>query len=215
MNGYFIHRRGGGRKYGDAEVGASVFLDEHSVARDEVTVRDAQVYGSEVLGRARVLGGIIVGSVVGGVTVVAGDVRIVDSLVVCEEVSGRARVEQARLEGQVVVTEEAHVFGVRLGGALRVFGSAVLEGDWELVGRGRIHAGVWRRAPLVAEVGRFSLTECVAGKFHIGCWCRSIAEWRRAGPRLGRMHGWSADDVRLCRAFGDKVEEVQGGALAG
>lgn len=91
-----------------------------------------------------------------------------------------------------------------------VVGNADLIGPWMLEGIARIPEGVWTRPPrfqLISgdngvEVG---LTEGITknGQKHalMACWNKPVRQWLHAGPRLGRLHGWTAEQVETARVF--------------
>lgn len=81
-----------------------------------------------------------------------------------------------------------------------------LYGDWELKGNARICEGTWRRAPRFKRITGdngvdFGLTEAVPGYAMLGCWKKPLTELLKAGPRLGRKHGWSEKQITTAKLF--------------
>lgn len=89
-----------------------------------------------------------------------------------------------------------------------------LYGNWELSGNARIHEGVWHRAPRFRRITGdngvdFGLSECKPGHAMLGCWCKPLTELLRAGPRLGRKHGWSEEQIRAAKEFYEMLGDVR------
>lgn len=81
-----------------------------------------------------------------------------------------------------------------------------LYGNWSLEGNFRIHEGVWHRSPrtqrITGENGvDTGITECKPGYAMMACWCKPISSWLHAGPRLGRLHKWTEEQIETARLF--------------
>lgn len=89
-----------------------------------------------------------------------------------------------------------------------------LHGSWKLEGNARIHEGVWHRKPRYLRITGdnqvdFGLTECKPGYAMLGCWCKPLKELLTAGPRLGRKHGWTAEQIRAAKEFYESLADVK------
>jgi hypothetical protein len=195
----------------------------------------ARVLRSKIAGSAWVFGAKIVDSSVGvwlkdergrdfesqpAFPVVQGDYVLIDnSHVFCEEVTaggpGYLTVSHSELYEKVVVRDRAELRHVIATGQARVVGTAKVTGDAEnkilLSGLMHLHEGEWLVAPRYAEVGRadgpihVGVTECVAGKINVGCWCRPMEWWLARDARKGwrfaqNLLGWSDAEIAEVRA---------------
>jgi hypothetical protein len=87
-----------------------------------------------------------------------------------------------------------------------------LYGNWTLEGNFRIHEGVWRRAPRAVRITGdngvdVGITECKPGFAMMACWCKPISTWLHAGPRLGRLHKWSEEQINTARLFYEELAD--------
>lgn len=76
-----------------------------------------------------------------------------------------------------------------------------LYGQWRLDGIARIPCGIWHRSPRFVEINgeefRAGITESTNGHALIACMRQPLIKWLHAGPRLGRMLGWTPEQVQI------------------
>lgn len=93
-----------------------------------------------------------------------------------------------------------------------------LYGNWTLEGNARIPCGIWHRAPRFlritgpAENGiqiDVGLTESTDNHALMACWRKPITQWLKAGPRLGRLHGWTAAQIQAAKEFYEELADVR------
>lgn len=89
-----------------------------------------------------------------------------------------------------------------------------LHGAWKLEGNARIPTGIWHRPPrfcrITGENGvDVGLTESTEGHALMACWRKPITTWLKAGPRLGRKHGWTAEQIRAAKEFYEELADVR------
>lgn len=89
-----------------------------------------------------------------------------------------------------------------------------LHGSWRLEGNARIPEGVWHRAPRFARITGengvdFGLTESLPGYGMLGCWKKPLTELLKAGPRLGRKHGWTEEQIHQARLFYEELADIK------
>lgn len=89
-----------------------------------------------------------------------------------------------------------------------------LHGTWRLQGNARIPTGVWFRPPrylrIIGENGvDVGLTESTDGYALMACWRKPITSWLKAGPRLGRLHGWSTEQIRAAKEFYEELADIR------
>lgn len=89
-----------------------------------------------------------------------------------------------------------------------------LHGSWRLEGTARIPTGCWYRPPrwlrITGENGiDVSLTESTNGHALMACWRKPITQWIHAGPRLGRLHGWTGEQIRAAKEFYEEIGDVK------
>lgn len=88
-----------------------------------------------------------------------------------------------------------------------------LHGSWTLEGNARIPTGCWFRAPrylrITGENGvDVGITESTDGYALMACWRKPITSWLKAGPRLGRLHGWSSEQIRAAKEFYESLGDI-------
>lgn len=184
------HKNGGGKKFGnDCDVSADTYLDRQSSVGDSAEIYDSRIYDSKVYGSALVSRASVWESTLTDTVRVMGGEKgavIVDCLLS----------EDTRISG------DSTLYGVNLRNA-RVFGDAVLEGNWELDEFVSIHRGKWNQPPrykvIEDENIRVVLSECTGDHFHLGCWCLPRATWFRKGyrQRLGAHSGWTPAQIEF------------------
>jgi hypothetical protein len=164
---FLRHKNGGGRKFGnECEVSDDTFLDRRSSVGDRAEVFNASIHNSIVCDDTRVHG-------------YPNPVSITDSAL-----TGNTRVWQAPTISDCSLSN------------VSVFGTAVVAGV-TLDGFVRLHAGLWVSAPrferLSAPGLEVTISECVPGYGHIGCWCKPYETWFRPGyrQRIGKVSGWT------------------------
>lgn len=131
-------------------------------------------------------------------------------------ICAQSRVCGVYLEGCILdrVIAENGIYSGKLTLIEVVAETCELYGDWELRGNGRIHEGVWHRSPRFRRITgdngvNFGLTECKPGYAMMGCWCKPITELLKAGPRLGRKHGWTGEQIRAAKEFYEEIGDVK------
>lgn len=87
-----------------------------------------------------------------------------------------------------------------------------LHGSWKLEGIARIPTGCWFRPPRFLHITgdnnvSVGLTESTDGYALMACWRKPITSWLRAGPRLGRLHGWSSEQIRAAKEFYESLAD--------
>lgn len=88
-----------------------------------------------------------------------------------------------------------------------------IYGNWSLEGNARIPTGIWHRAPryrrITGENGvDIGLTESTEGYALMACWRKPITKWIHAGPRLGRLHGWTGEQIRAAKEFYEEIGDI-------
>lgn len=118
----------------------------------------------------------------------------------------RSEVWHSRIEGEARVWGGAYLLGVRVMNKARIAGASVWARDAEDIIIDRLmwlDRGRWFAAPRYAEIEgaglHVGLTECVDGRYHIGCTCQTYDEWTREGyrERLGQRAGWQPDQIEF------------------
>jgi hypothetical protein len=89
-----------------------------------------------------------------------------------------------------------------------------LHGTWRLEGNARIPTGIWYRPPrykrITGENGvDIGLTESTEGYALMACWRKPITQWIKAGPRLGRLHGWTSEQIMAAKEFYEELGDVK------
>lgn len=184
------HPNGNGKKYGnDCDVSADTYLDQESSVGDLAEIYDSRIYESKVYGSAFISRASIWESTITDTARIIGGEK-------------GAVVAECSLSGDTRVSGNPTLYGVLLNNA-RVFGDAVLEGDWSLTEFVSIHRGVWDRPPRYKVIDdeniRVVLSECTDDHFHLGCWCLPRETWFRPGyrQRLGARSGWTPQQVEF------------------
>ena len=186
------HRNGGGAKWGnDAEVDSQSFLHRTSSVGDSAEVH---------------------GSIIDEGCLIADSAQVVNAHLTRTSVTGNARItgtgthpvsiSDSDVSGETRVWGGPSIQGVRLHNA-RVFGNAVLVGEWEITDYLRVHAGYWLSPPRHALIEGPNvdtiISECEGDNFHIGCWCLPRETWFRKGyrQRLGKVSGWTPEQIEF------------------
>lgn len=184
------HPNGNGKKFGnDCDVSADSYLDRQSAVGDSAEVYDSRLYGSRVSDSAVIHRASVWDSIIGGTARILGGEK-------------GAVLAECMISGDTRVSENPTIYGVHLRNA-RVFGDAVLEGDWSLEDFVSIHRGTWKQPPrykvIEDENIRVVLSECTDDHFHLGCWCLPRETWFRPGyrQRLGAHSGWTPDQIQF------------------
>ncbi len=179
---YLRHPNGKGKLMDDSDVSKSAHLSEDSVAVENAVIRDARVTNSSlVCGNARILGGTVSGSFVGGNA----------------SISGKAYLGGVVARDNAQIYEKPVILGCNLitvEGFARVYGDTILEGAFTLSGRMRVNAGHWTRAPRFVDLGFEAVTESKLGAM-VGCRDRTVDYWQKHGPRLGERWGLSEEQI--------------------
>lgn len=207
MPDYLRHPNGRGKLYGDAEANRATFIDKTSSVSGSAKLRDCRLeQGSLAKGKCQVYGGDYLRTIIAGQTICAGDPVAISSILDCSEVSGKPWLhtvvalsgteicDSPRLEGAVLaplVLQDATVYG-----------SAEIRGAFIVTGR--VHEGVWTRAPKHVKLPWCDLSECVVKNGEqqvlLDCRCRSVSYWTKHGPKLARHWGWSQDQIDVTLA---------------
>lgn len=182
------HKNGGGRVFGnDASADADTYLDRKSSIGDSAETYDARIYNSQIYDSAIVHRASVWDSSIGGTSRILGGEK-------------GAVLADCSLLGDTRISENPTIYGVFLRNA-RVFGDAVLEGNWSIDEFVSIHRGMWVQPPRYKVIEgdniRVVLSECVDDHFHLGCWCLPREIWFRPGyrQRLGAHSGWTPAQV--------------------
>lgn len=185
------HPNGGASKHGtDVHVSADSFCDVNS----------------RLYGKSAVIGSALVGSMVEDAQVFSSKLRFAHAVtsVVAEsnlnrvcavgcvlhrvDVLGNAGGEKHQMHLTHVVAENCELYG-----------------EWELTGNARIPCGVWHRAPRFCRITGdgvdVGLTESTDGHALMACWRKPTYKWLAFGPRLGRKHGWTEQQIKQARDF--------------
>jgi hypothetical protein len=202
----YRHRKGGGKIYGtDADASPDSYLDLKTAIEGNSHVVGSVLVGTQAFDlfavNSRFDGSVLAASRVVNSTLL--DCRVKDSEIV------QAWVNDSQLSSCIVrpiQSERPTINTVALRNVL-VEGDSDLRGPWTLDGLARIHRGVWEQAPRFMEVKgengvHVGVTECTEGYAHIACRCKPVKAWLEAGPRLGRILGWTGEQIKqVCRTF--------------
>ncbi len=189
------HRNGRGLLLDDAEANRSTYIDKTSSASGFAKLRDCRLTDRSVAAEScQVYGGVYRGTHIKGNTICAGSPLVVESLLDCSEVSGHPSIYNARLMGVTEVCDWPTIGNATLDGAI-VYGWPLILGEFTVTGR--VHEGVWTRAPKHIKLPWCDLSECVDGKVLLDCRCRSAEYWLTHGPKLARRWDWSEDMIEV------------------
>lgn len=198
---YLRHPNGRGRILDDAEVFISAHLSKESTAAQQCQLQDCFVKGkSYVAENARVFGGHINNSYIGGDVVIAGYPSIINSIVRGKSVSGEASLKYCNVFKHGEVSGAAQIIGESIDHTVvitdnaLVYGTAMLVGHFEVKGRMRINSGVWKRAPRHVDLGFVAITESKTGAL-VDCRDRHASYWFKHGPKLGERWGWNSKEI--------------------
>lgn len=204
---YLRHPRGFGKLYDDAEANRATFIDRTSSASGSAKLRDCELSQcSTAKGECQIYGGKFLRTVIGGKTVVAGKPVAISSILDCREVSGYPHLHSVvAIDGTEIcdnpILEGNLVTPLVLSSAI-IYGSPIIMGAFTVTGR--IHEGIWARAPKHVKLPWTSLTECVTknGELHVicECRCRSLSYWANHGAKLARRFDWSEDMIAVTLA---------------
>jgi carbonic anhydrase/acetyltransferase-like protein (isoleucine patch superfamily) len=203
---YLRHSRGRGKIYGDAEVSLSASLSKDSTAAESCQVRDCKIEEySCVAEHARVFGGQIYNSYIGGDVVVAGDPLIENSLIRGKNITGSPYLYQVTLLDNAEIGDRARVVGdsfeksIVIKDSATVYGDCLLSGNFVVKGRSRVYTGEWTRAPRHVDLGFVAITESKLGAM-VDCRDRTFDYWVRHGAKLGKRWGWNQKQILTAMA---------------
>lgn len=190
------HPNGGAAKIGlEVHVSADSFCSEASKLYGDTavltsTLLDVEVWDSKIFNStlefARVSRSVIAESLLNGFS---GEECILHRVEVNTELGSQIRLKE-------VVAE-----------------TCALYGNWALEGNARIPTGIWHRAPrfkrITGENGvDVGLTESTGGYALMACWRKHISKWLEFGPRLGRRHRWTEQQIREAYDFFTELLDV-------
>ena len=140
-------------------------------------------------------------------SVISGETNIFHSTVI-ESTIVNSQIAESSVVGATI--RNSVLYKVKVEGRV-ILGDVVAEtcqllGDWKLEGIAHIPTGIWHRAPrfqlITGENGvEVGLTESTDGQAMMACWRKPIVSWLKAGPRLGKKHGWTGEQVETARRF--------------
>ena len=149
--------------------------------------------------------------------------RVEASAFVAGLVTGSARVEgsarvggSARVEGSATVEGSAIVEGsARVGGSARVEGSAIVEGSATVGGFARVGGfaivGGSARVttpPWMISLGRHTVVKCDGDVICIGCHVNTLAGWLDKYEAVGRMEGYTKEEIARYGAALKMIEQL-------
>ena len=155
-------------------------------------------------------GGIFINSIIKGKTLAACAPYIENSELNCERVTGYVQIHNSYLGECIVARDHAEITNCYLLGTIQIEGNAQLHGikliyvsdtNQEMGDNLRIHTGIWQNAPKFIRCGGWTVSECVNGYGHVGCYCRPIGYWLKIGKKFAKRAGWSDEDEQNCRNF--------------
>jgi NDP-sugar pyrophosphorylase family protein len=198
---YLRSTRGRGKIFDDAEVHRSAYLGRDAIAAQQAKLRDCSVGGkSYVAENARVFGGQITDSYIGGDVVIAGSPVIVASVIRGESVTGKPNLTHCTTFDNAEVCDDVHIIGesidktIVISDSALVYGTTMLVGHFEVKGRTRINSGVWKRPPRHIDLGFVAITESKTGAM-VDCRDRSLQYWEQHGAKLGERWGWDQKQI--------------------
>jgi hypothetical protein len=110
-------------------------------------------------------------------------------------VSGKAQVF-----GDAQVSGKAQVFGdAQVSGKAQVFGDAQVSGDAWVFGDAQVFGDAWVQSPLQIQGSRHFVTLGSLQQIAIGCHVRDFAYWKEHFKSIGRMEGYSAEEIKEYR----------------
>ena len=190
MSDYISWHRNGGATI----IGTESHVSHDSYCDQKAKIFDSIVHNSTIIGESRLDHSQITRATI-------------DHVIAEKSFIADASVSNSYLHDTVVASLKGQtplVRGVVLRGVV-VEGNAVLQGPWRLEGAARIPTGTWTRPPRFIEIRGENLfvgvTESTDGYALIACRRKPIKQWFRAGPRLGRILGWSTGEVKQVRLF--------------
>lgn len=193
---YSKHPNGGGK------IGRFVTISETVRVEGSAEIRDqCELYGLSIVfagcilsGYSRMTGNSVVGrSDLSGLVQLHDYAKILDSRLTGDiTVTDKAVVEQCDFEtatGQQIRIVNSILFGVSCAGAAWVSNAHIRE--CELLPGVRVYGGNWTRSPKIKRSPfQFDVIEShIVGSLVIGCWTRTLEEWRGIVSVFRRIMG--------------------------
>ena len=108
----------------------------------------------------------------------------------------------ARVDESAYVGEDARVHGsaqvhgnAQVRGSARVCGNAQVHGNALVYGSAQVCGDIWIINPLHIHGTRHTVTTCKYGFLQIGCYSESIKWWKKHYKAVGRMEGYSKEQI--------------------
>lgn len=201
---YLTHANGGGKLFDYAEASEDSFIDSRSELHGQVQIYNSEIRGCVIYGHAIVANAVLKNCVIDGWVRITG---------------GAAT--NCHFYDQSVMAEQATAYASAFHGRSRLFGRATVRhaalrdasvyGDAGIIGRSestvaldgfyRVGTGKWKDPPGFhrLEELEISLTESTDGHAYIACRRKTIDDWLKLGPRMGRHHGWTEEEIDQAR----------------
>lgn len=201
----------------DSECLGNCTLSDSSILDSGLVSDSAWLNKSMVMGYGKVLGDArAYASIVAEVACVCGQAKIFKTSVGDSAfIGGTATVHNSVIKENSRVIENGFVMYSSLSGQATVEGGQVIgtpKKTLNLHPLAFIHAGTWRRSPIVykAQLSDFTVQECVDGRVHIGCLCGKPEKWvgrLDAGEKYGTLVGLNYDQIDELRGLVYQVVE--------
>ncbi len=202
---HFRHKNGNGKKYGDADVSQSTYLDRDSYCGEGTYVWQSAIVRSGVVNRAeidlsQIKNSIIRQAIVNQSTVVNssfdGKSRIKGSTLYNTSVHGTLTARGARFENCVIQ------------GNPTVLSGAVCQ-NIIIHSRMRLGEGYWDKPPRYTEIktdngSSFGVTEAKDGYAFIGCTAKPMADWIRKRTLWAKVDQWDRETRESLRLTFEK-----------
>lgn len=198
---------------------------------------DVEIYGNPEMHYNLFVGGKVFGpaiirnSIIGGNTLIAGEVTVFNSTLMGDcKVTGYASVQKSCISDQATITDVATVYNSMVMGDAKIFGRAhvenaligpgvIIKGDASIIGPEKglaeftgymiIEAGEWTKPPISFTTSSgLIVTEAVDNQVKVNCTTGPIDKWLGgAGDRYGKQLGMSDDERKetldLIRLIGE------------
>ena len=198
---------------------------------------DVEIYGNPEMHDNLFVGGkvfgpaIIKNSIIGGNTLISGEVTVFNSTLMGDcKLTGYATVQKSCISDQATITDVATVINSMVMGDAKIFGRAhvenaligpgvIIKGDasiigpekgmLQLVGHMIIEAGEWTRPPIsFATSSGLVVTEAHDNQVKVNCQTATIERWLggagdRYGKQLGMTDSERKETLDLIRLIGE------------
>lgn len=216
---YQRYKNGSGKIFGEtAEIDGDSLLDRQSFIGDTADIWQSKIFSSRVQGKARLRNAIVENTSV-GVAQGTGLTEVVHShLVQSDFWNGQAF--GAYLENSTVrhsVRIAGHGKGVKvinstLENEATVTGEAVLYG-LTIGGKMRIGEGIWERPPryfyLRNDIADIGITESVNGQAFVGCTSKKMNDWIKKRYLWQKASGWTDEMITTLKLLFESWLDVR------